>query len=271
MELSRAVQGIREAARSVSQVVGREIPMGLTTSSSNRKAFTIREPIGTVVAISAFNHPFNLIVHQVIPAVAVGCPVIIKPARVTPISCLNFVNTLHEAGLPKEWCQTAICKNSTAEKLVTDSRTAFFTFIGSGEVGWNLRSKLARGTRCSLEHGGAAPAIVEPDADLDDTLPILAKGGFYHAGQVCVSVQRIYVHESIVDDFSQRLTDLAQKMVVGDPLDEKTEIGPLISEKEVKRVDKWVQEAASEGAKVLTGGKMIGTSCYQPTVLLNPP
>jgi acyl-CoA reductase-like NAD-dependent aldehyde dehydrogenase len=255
IELARAVQGIREAAQSVSQLVGHEIPMKLTASSMNRMALTIREPIGVVAAISAFNHPFNLIVHQVIPAVAVGCPVIVKPARATPLSCLNLVQCLYEAGLPREWCQAVVCESSIAEKMVTDARVAFFSFIGSGAVGWKLRSKLAPGTRCALEHGGAAPVIVDHDADLEDTLPLLAKGGFYHAGQVCVSVQKVFVHESIVDAFAKGLVELAEKLVVGDPLDEKTEVGPLIQEKEVDRVDQWVKEAQDEGAKILTGGK----------------
>jgi len=149
IELARAVQGIREAANSIGQLTGHEIPMNLTTSSMNRMAFTTREPIGVVAAVSAFNHPFNLIVHQVIPGVAVGCPVIVKPARTTPLSCLNLVNCLYEAGLPKEWVQVIICKGSLAEKIATDPRVSFLTFIGSGKVGWGLRSKLAEGARCA--------------------------------------------------------------------------------------------------------------------------
>ncbi len=270
IELARAVQGIRDAAQSINQLVGHEIPMNLTASSMNRMALTVREPIGVVAAISAFNHPFNLIVHQVIPAVAVGCPIIVKPARATPLSCLNLVQCLYEAGLPKEWCQAVVCESSLAEKLVTDARVAFFTFIGSGAVGWKLRSQLAPGTRCALEHGGAAPVIVDHDADLEDALPLLAKGGFYHAGQVCVSVQKVFVHESIVDTVSKRLVEMAEKLVVGDPTDEKTDVGPLINEKEVDRVDQWVQEAKNEGAQILTGGKKIGSTCYAPTVILNP-
>ena len=271
IELARAVQGIREAARSVNHLIGREIPMGLTASSLNRKAFTFREPIGVVIAVSAFNHPFNLIVHQVVPAVAVGCPVIVKPARSTPISCVNLVNVLHEAGLPKEWCQTSICTGRVAEKLVTSPKTSFFSFIGSGKVGWGLRAKVAPGTRCGLEHGGAAPVIFDKDADIEDALPLLAKGGFYHAGQVCVSVQRIYAHEDVATQLTDGLVKLAEKMPVGDPLDDKTEVGPLIDKAEVERVHEWVQEAEKAGAKILTGGKKIGETCYAPTVILNPP
>ena len=271
IELTRAVQGIREAANSIGQLTGHEIPMNLTPSSMNRMAFTTREPIGIVAAISAFNHPFNLIVHQVIPGVAVGCPVIVKPARTTPLSCLNLVNCLYEAGLPKEWVQVIICKGSQAEKFATDPRVSFLTFIGSGKVGWSLRSKLAEGARCALEHGGAAPVIVEPDADIDDALPLLAKGGFYHAGQVCVSVQRIFVHEDIVESFSSKLVAIAKNLVVGDPTDEKTEVGPLIEEGEVDRIHNWGEEAKAAGGKILTGGNKIGKTCYEPTVILNPP
>ncbi|MDH3257809.1 MAG: aldehyde dehydrogenase family protein [Nitrospinota bacterium] len=271
VELDRAVQGIREAAHSISQLTGREIPMNLTDSSMNRMAYTRREPIGVVAAVSAFNHPFNLIVHQVVPAVAVGCPVIIKPALTTPLSCFNLVDCLYDAGLASEWCQILVCDNDVAEKLVTDSRVAFFSFIGSSKVGWHLRSKLAPGTRCALEHGGAAPVIMDIEADVGKALPLLAKGGFYHAGQVCVSVQRVFAHESIVDVVADGLTDLACKLVVGDPTDAKTEVGPLILEREVDRVAEWVEEARNAGAKVLTGGQKIGKTCYAPTVLLNPP
>ena len=178
---------------------------------------------------------------------------------------------LYKAGLPKEWVQLAMTNREDAEKLVTDERVAFLTFIGSAKVGWMLRSKVHPGVRCALEHGGAAPVIVEVDADMDDMLPLLTKGGFYHAGQVCVSVQRVFVHESIVDKVSKGLVALAKKLVVGDPSDEKTEVGPLILEREVERVDQWVQEAKEGGAEILTGGKKIGTTCYEPTVLLNPP
>jgi acyl-CoA reductase-like NAD-dependent aldehyde dehydrogenase len=176
-------------------MAGREIPMGLTPASIDRRAFTIVEPIGVVAAISAFNHPLNLIVHQVVPAIAVGCPVIVKPAITTPLSCMDFVHLLHEAGLPPDWCQVFLPEtNELAEALGTDPRIAFLSFIGSSRVGWYLRSKLPPGTRCALEHGGAAPAIIDRSADLDRLIEPLAKGGYYHAGQVCVSVQRIYVH-----------------------------------------------------------------------------
>ena len=198
VEVNRAVDGIMNAADELRNFAGREIPMGLTAASNGRWAFTTKEPIGVVAAISAFNHPLNLIVHQVVPAIAIGCPVIVKPASTTPLSCIDFVALAHEAGLPEPWCQTFIpTGNDLAERLATDPRVAFLSFIGSARVGWSLRSKLAPGTRSALEHGGAAPAIVDRSADLDAIMDPLAKGGYYHAGQVCVSTQRIFVHADI--------------------------------------------------------------------------
>ncbi len=271
IELERAVQGIREAARSINQMVGREIPMNITTSSRHRMAWTIREPIGPVVAVSAFNHPFNLIVHQVIPAIAVGCPVIVKPALTTPVSCLNLVACLFAAGLPHHWCTVVLCDNELAEKLVTDPRVSLFSFIGSAKVGWSLRSKLSPGTRCILEHGGAAPVIIDSSADIQDALPLLVKGGYYHAGQVCVSVQRVFAHESIANDVATGLSDFAKQMVVGNPEDEATEVGPLILEREVNRVAQWVDEARVSGGVIHIGGSKLSNTCYAPTVILNPP
>jgi acyl-CoA reductase-like NAD-dependent aldehyde dehydrogenase len=272
VEIDRAADGVENCVEVLRAEGGRVIPMSLNPSSTGRIAFTQFEPIGPVVAVSAFNHPFNLIVHQVTPAIAVGCPVIVKPADITPLSCFAFVNILYEAGLPKEWCQIVVPQDlDVATALVSDPRNAFFSFIGSARVGWMLRSKLAPGTRCALEHGGAAPVILAADADLDDALPRLAKGGFYHAGQVCVSVQRIFAHSSIAENAAATLAELGAKMKVGDPTSRDTEVGPLIRTAEVDRVDEWVQAAIAGGAKCLTGGERISESCYKPTVLLNPP
>ena len=271
VEVMRAINGIEIAIEQMATMGGEEIPMGHTASSANRIAYTMREPIGVVLAISAFNHPLNLAVHQVIPAIAVGSPVIIKPSISTPMSTLKLVEILYEAGLPKEWCQAAVCDNEAAEYMVRSPKIDFFAFIGSGAVGWYLNSVVAPGTRVALEHGGVAPVIVDPGADIDELIPALAKGGFYHAGQVCVSVQRIFVHESIVDDVSQSLVEAANAMVVGDPLDPKTEVGPIITVKELNRISDWVDEAVEAGGKCLCGGERVGESCYAPTVLLNPP
>lgn len=187
IETDRAIDGIRNAMEVVRSRAGREIPMGLTAASDNRRAWTLLEPIGVVAAISAFNHPLNLIIHQVAPAIATGCPVIVKPAGPTPLCCVELVKLIHEAGMPEGWVQTFLPEETKlAEALVTDPRVAFLTFIGSARVGWYLRSKLAPGARCALEHGGVAPVIVDRKVDLDKIIEPLAKGGYYHAGQVCV-------------------------------------------------------------------------------------
>lgn len=272
VEVDRAIDGVRNCIDCIRDNHGEEIPMGINPASMNHMAMTHREPIGVVVAVSAFNHPLNLIVHQAGPAIASGCPVVIKPASDTPLSCLRFVSILREAGLPAEWCQpVVITDRDVATSLVTDRRVGFFSFIGSGKVGWQLRSQLAPGARCALEHGGSAPVIVEPDADLDDALPLLAKGGFYHAGQVCVSVQRVYVHRSIARRVAEGIAELGNKMAIGDPTSADIDVGPLIRPAEVERVHKWVEEAISQGAERLSGGNKIGETCYTTTVLLDAP
>lgn len=272
VEVQRAIEGVECCIETMKTIGGTEIPMGLNAASSGKLAFTTREPLGVVAAVSAFNHPLNLIIHQVAPAVAVGCPVIVKPAEDTPLSCMRFIEILREAGLPEEWCQAFVVNNmENATKLVTDSRLSFFTFIGSGKVGWFLRSKLAPGVHCALEHGGAAPVIFDQSADLTAALPKLVKGGFYHAGQVCVSVQRVFAHESIANQLAEKLAESAVKLKVGDPTKEETEVGPLIRIREVDRIADWVKEAVDAGAKLLCGGKRISETCYEPTVLLNPP
>lgn len=270
VEVFRAINSVKIAIEEMGQFAGEEIPMGHTASSVNRMAFTRKEPIGVVVSVSAFNHPLNLIVHQTIPAIAVGTPVIVKPALTTPRSCIRFVEILKEAGLPDGWCEYLITSNEDAEKLVTDSRVNFFSFIGSARIGWLLRSKLSPGTRCALEHGGAAPAIIDQGVDLDDIVPPLMKGGFYHSGQVCVSVQRVFAHQSIIGELADKMVAAAKKLKVGDPRLPETECGPLILPREVDRVSQWVNEAVNEGAELRCGGRKISESLYEPTLLLNP-
>ena len=270
VEVVRAIDGLRNAADELRGFAGREIPMGLTPASDGRWAFTTKEPIGIVAAISAFNHPLNLIVHQVAPAIAVGCPVIVKPATATPLSCIDFVALLREAGLDEPWCQTFITDdNALAERLATDPRVAFLSFIGSAKVGWYLRGKLAPGTRCALEHGGAAPVIVDRSASLDRIIEPIVKGGYYHAGQVCVSTQRIFVHTDIVKEFVDRLAARVQSLRVGDPLLRETEVGPLINPHEADRVMSWTDEAVSAGAKIIGGGRQSETT-LTPAILIEP-
>ncbi|MCZ4694190.1 aldehyde dehydrogenase family protein [Ancylomarina euxinus] len=270
VEVLRAINGVQLAIEYIGQIKGDQIPMGMTAASLNRLAFSMPEPIGVVLSISAFNHPLNLAVHQIIPAFAVGCPVIIKPASSTPMSAIELVKIMKEAGLPADWAEVVICNRENAELMVKDSRVNYFSFIGSAEVGWALRSKLAPGTHCAMEHGGSAPVIVEADTDIDEAISLLGKGAFYHAGQVCVSVQRVFVHDSIMDEFSKKLVVYAKSIKVGDPLDPFTEVGPMIDSWEQERVHTWVNEAVKEGAELLFGGRKCMATCYQPSILLNP-
>jgi acyl-CoA reductase-like NAD-dependent aldehyde dehydrogenase len=272
VEANRAIDGVRNAAEELRNFAGREIPMGLTAASTGRWAFTTKEPIGVVVAISAFNHPLNLIVHQVAPAIATGCPVIVKPAPATPLCCQEFVRLVREAGLAEPWCQTFLpSDNALAERLATDPRVAFLSFIGSARVGWYLHSKLAPGARCALEHGGAAPAIVDRSADLDQVIEPMVKGGYYHAGQVCVSTQRIFVHADIQAEFVERFAARVEALRVGDPLSLETEVGPLIHPGEADRVQSWIEEAAAGGGRIVVGGERLSATTLRPTVLVQPP
>ncbi len=270
VEMDRAIDGVQIAIESIAGIKGEEIAMGLSPSSVNRSAYTYKEAIGPVVSISAFNHPINLIIHQIVPPIAVGAPVIIKPALTTPLTCKYIVDLVHKAGLAKEWCQLLICSDENAEYLARDSRINYLSFIGSAKVGWYLRSKIAPGVHIALEHGGAAPVIIEKDADVEDMLPLIIKGAFYHAGQVCVSVQRAYIHESIIEQVSLDLIKLCKKLKTGDPLEKETEVGPLILEREADRVESWINEAIDNGAILLCGGKRLSKSCMEPSILLNP-
>ena len=230
VEVDRAIDGVRFCVECLRTQAGREVPMGLNAASAGRLAFTRHEPIGVVVAFSAFNHPLNLIVHQVGPAVAAGCPVIVKPAKAAPLSCWRFVGILREAGLPAEWCQALLTGDEELNRrLAGDRRVGFFSFIGSSRVGWMLRSQLAPGTRCSLEHGGVAPVVVAADADFAAMVPLLVKGGFYHAGQVCVSVQRVFAARQIAEKLADAIAQQAGALTVGDPVLPQTQVGPLDS------------------------------------------
>ncbi|CAC9613399.1 Glyceraldehyde-3-phosphate dehydrogenase (NADP(+)) (EC 1.2.1.9) [uncultured Gammaproteobacteria bacterium] len=270
VEVTRAISGIRIAIRELGNIQGEKVPMDYTPAGAGHKAHTILEPIGVVVAVSAFNHPLNLAIHQVIPAIATGCPVIIKPASLTPLCTLRLAELIQQAGLPAGWVQVALLNNENAEKLVTDPRVAFFSFIGSAKVGWYLKSKLAFGTRCALEHGGVAPLIFDEYADEEGFVNGVVKASMYHSGQVCVSVQRVYVPEKRAQDLAEKIATIAARQVVGDAIDENTDLGPLISPKEIDRIEDWVNAAVASGAQLMTGGKRINAVSYAPTVLLNP-
>ncbi|MFZ4111535.1 MAG: aldehyde dehydrogenase family protein, partial [Polymorphobacter sp.] len=272
IEVERAVFGIRHAASQIPAIMGSSSFTPDITPLGVGKHFDMRyEPIGPVVAICAFNHPLNLVVHQAAPAIAVGCPVIIKPDLRTPLCALKFAKLAREAGLPEGWCETLICPNDIAEALACDPRTAFLSFIGSAKVGWHLRSKIAPGTRCALEHGGTSPAILLPYADHDAAIPTLLRGGMTHAGQVCTSVQRVYVPWAEAGHIARKMGEAAEKLKVGNPLHEDTDVGPMITPEQVERVHRTVQDAIARGAKLMCGGEKEADTLYKPTILLDAP
>ena len=272
VETSRAIAGVRMAIQAAGEHRGRVIPLGHQASSSGRLSFTQKYPRGVVLAFSAFNHPLNLIVHQVIPAFATGCPCVVKPAVDTPLACLKLIEAMYEAGVPEDYCSSVITDDlDVAGQMVRSDKIAFFGFIGSARVGWMLRSQVQPGVRCALEHGGVAPCIVTDTADLDIAVPSITKGGFYHAGQVCVSTQRIYVDRTIEEKFLEMLSESVSRLKVGDAADPATEVGPLIRPAEADRVDEWVKEAVSLGGRVVVGGRRLEGNFYQPTVIHSPP
>lgn len=271
VEVTRAVEAVRTAIGALHQWHGQEVPMGFNESSSRTLAFTRREARGLVLAISAFNHPLLHVVHQVIPALAIGCPVIIKPSLKTPLTCQLLVNLFQECELPEDWCQLLLTDDNTAEKIAADPRISVLSFIGSPKVGWRLRAQAAPGVHTLLEHGGTAPVVICDDADIEGAIKGLVRGAFYHAGQVPVSVQNIFVHGNLMKPFTDAMVQAAESMRVGDPLDPATDIGPLIHPREVDRVERWVEDAIRHGAQVKLKGQRMEKSCLTPTILCEAP
>ena len=271
IEVERAINGIGLCVEALNKCSGSEIPMNISNSSLNKIAFTKKFPIGPVLAISAFNHPLNLIVHQVGPAIAAGCPVIIKPSLDTPLSCYELIKILIESGLPKEFCQMINTNDHMiTQKFVSDPRISFFSFIGSAEVGWKLKSLLPPGAKCAMEHGGIGSVILDKDINLKNILPSILRGAFYHAGQVCVSIQKVIVHEDLIEEFLDLLKKSTKKLKVGNPSNIKTDVGPLIRPSEVKRIDNIVKKSIKDGAEIICGGFSNKETTYECTVIKNP-
>lgn len=271
IEVTRAVAGIRMAVAKVSEHRGKVIPLGHQQSSAGRISQTQVFPRGVVLAFSAFNHPLNLIVHQIIPAFATGCPCVVKPAPNTPLSCIKLIEAMYDMGVPRDYIQYVIAEDlALADALVRSKKIAFFSFIGSAKVGWMLRSRLQPGVRCALEHGGIAPCIVSASAQIKKAISAITKGGYYHAGQVCVSTQRVYVEESIYEHFVDQLAIAVNALVLGAATEEATDVGPLIRPQEAVRIHEWVEEAKQMGAIVAAGGTAPQGNFYQPTLLLSP-
>lgn len=273
VEAQRATATIELCAEETMRLEGEIVPMERTAAGKDHLAFTLRDPIGPVLAISAFNHPMNLIAHQVGCAIASGCSVVLKPASTTPISAFLLEAMFERAGLPSNGIRVINTESSLLKPLVSSKEFGFLSFVGSAKVGWDLRRQIANGTRIALEHGGQAPAIVREDADLSKAVPALVKGAFYHAGQVCISTQGIFVHHSLFDKFVNEFKEATSKLKTGSALKEDTDVGPLIKPDEVARLQKWIKEAEAQGAKVVSGNEVSGNAkqYMTPTILINVP
>src|SRR5262245_7351473 len=267
VEASRAVSTFTFSAVAARDLAGEMIPMDASDAGVGKLGFTLRKPIGVVGAISPFNFPLNLVAHKVAPAIAAGCPVVLKPASQTPISAITLAELLlDECGLPAGHLNLVTGSGgSVGNAIVEHEDIAMITFTGSPEVGWDIKAKAPR-KKVGLELGNNAPVIIEPDGDLVAAATKIAVAGFSHAGQSCISTQRIYVHEDLGDAFLAELVPRVEALVVGDPMDEQTDVSALISEGERDRVADWIEEAKAGGAKVATGGTMHG-SVLEPTVL----
>jgi acyl-CoA reductase-like NAD-dependent aldehyde dehydrogenase len=256
-EVGRARITCRHSAEEAVRFGGEWLPLDIHPGAKNLTALVGRVPLGPTLAISPFNFPLNLIMHKLAPAIAVGCPTIIKPSSETPLTALRLAKICHDAGLPPGTVQVVPCPGPSFEKLATDNRAKMLSFTGSADVGWGLK-EIAGRKRVALELGGNAAAVVHADADLDFAARRIAFGGFAHAGQVCISVQRVFINESVYDRFLQVLLRECRKVKAGDPFDEDVLIGPMITESEADRVEEWVDEAVGRGAKALLRGKRKG-------------
>jgi acyl-CoA reductase-like NAD-dependent aldehyde dehydrogenase len=265
VEIDRATFTFAIAAEESSRIYGEWLPLDLQSYSAGRWGIVRRFPLGPVAAITPFNFPVNLVAHKLAPATAAGCPVILKPAPQTPISSLKLATLIEQAGLPAGALNVLPLANEDAEALVTDERIKMLTFTGSPQVGWALKKKAGK-KRVTLELGGNAAVIIHHDAPLEYAAERAVVGGFSYAGQSCNSVQRILVHQSIYEKFLSLFVPFVQKLRTGDPLDESTDVGPMIRESDARRAVEWIEEAATQGAKILCGGKRQG-SLMEPTVL----
>lgn len=266
-EVNRAVQTLTIAAEEAKRIPGEVVPLDWTPQTESYLGMVRRFPLGPIVGITPFNFPLNLVVHKVAPALAAGNPILIKPAPQTPLTSLLLGEVALEAGLPAGGLNVVPCDNALAERLVIDPRFKLLSFTGSAPVGWMLKAKCGK-KKVTLELGGNAGVIIEPDADLDLAAKRCASGGFGYAGQTCISVQRILVHHSVADTFTTKLLLQVARLKAGDPTDETTTVGPLIDPAATQRVEAWIEEAVSQGARVLLGGKRLGT-VLEATVLTN--
>ena len=271
VEASRAVETFAFAAAEARRFAGEVVPMDATPAGAGKTAFALRVPVGVVAAISPFNFPLNLVAHKLAPALAAGCPVVLKPASQTPASALLLAELLHGLGVPRGWLNVVTGGGSTVgEALATNADIAYVTFTGSADVGWALAAKAAR-KKVRLELGSNSPLIVDSPGDWRTAAQKAAVAGFSHAGQSCISTQRIYVHEDVADDFTDELVGHVEQLVAGDPMNEHTDVSSLITKHDAERVKEWIDEAVSAGAKVLCGGELAEHGMLRPTVVADVP
>ncbi|MEE9441446.1 MAG: aldehyde dehydrogenase family protein [candidate division Zixibacteria bacterium] len=269
-EASRCVNTITCSAEEAKRILGETIPFDSFPGGENRKGYYYRFPIGVILAITPFNDPLNLVAHKIGPAIAAGNSVIIKPATVTPLSAIKLVEAMLEAGLPPQAIQVVTGYGSEiGDALVSDERVRMISFTGGVEAGKQIASK-AGIKKIGMELGSNSPVIVWKDADIDLAVESCVSGAFWAAGQNCIGVQRILIHDDIYDEFKEKFVAQTNKYIIGDKMKEETDMGPMITEAEAVRVEKWVNEAVEKGATLLTGGKRKG-ALYEPTVLENLP
>ncbi len=270
VEVDRAVSTLQFSAAVARTLSGEVVPLEASPVGEGKLAFTLRVPIGVIGAIAPFNFPLNLVAHKLGPAIAAGCPVVLKPATQTPFSSVLLAQVLiEEAGLPIDYLQIVTGGGVTVGGAIVDNPdVALITFTGSPEVGWSIRAKAPQ-KRVGLELGNNAPVIIDADGDWELAASKIKIAGFSHAGQSCISTQRIFVHESIAEKFTQALVKHVGELVVGDPLDDATDVSALISRKERDRVKAWVEEAVAEGGTVAAGGELTADGVLAPTIVTN--
>jgi acyl-CoA reductase-like NAD-dependent aldehyde dehydrogenase len=268
-EVSRLIDTFRIATEECSRLYGEVLPLDISERSKNYQGQWKRVPIGACSFISPFNFPFNLTAHKIAPAIAVGCPFVLKPASKTPVSALLIGEVLAETELPRGAFSILPCSRNGAELFTEDDRLKLLSFTGSPSVGWDLKAK-AKKKKVVLELGGNAAVIVEEDASIDDAVNRIVFGAFYQSGQSCISVQRILVHESIYEAFKSKLIKETKKLKIGNPKEESTFVGPMISEEEAQRLHSWIDSAIARGGKLLCGGKR-NKAMLEATLLENVP
>jgi len=248
-EVDRGILTFRIGAEEAERIGGEVLPLDLNPASRGRTGITRRFPIGPIAAISPFNFPLNLAAHKLAPAIASGNPIVLKPPSKDPLTMLTVAEIIAEAGLPDGAVSILPMTRELGDRLVSDERFKLLTFTGSPSVGWKMKERAGK-KKVVLELGGNAGAIVDRSADIDWTVRRCLVGAFSYAGQVCISVQRMFVHEAIWDDFMARFIEGARRLKLGDPLDPQTDVGPMVDAKAVARTQAWVDEARSMGARV---------------------